>query len=269
MPRPVKKRKLVGGRKPSSRTPLLRSLPAKKPKAYSPPTKMLSLLKKTLSDWSSLKFSDFKSFSLLSENQTIFLWGRQHPLRKEFIFGKGLAHPLVSLLVANKIVVERNKTLKQIAIEASEILSKRFHRPFKLSENFVNLVNKIFRLRSREELQRKGKWGGAREELSDAMRASIINDLKTSRLSIKKIAEKCGVSWFSVYSLGVNEEIIKPKLNEKRGVRVPLEKEALIRKLIEQGELNDKQIAEQAGVSHYTVYIKRTGKNYYKRASSA
>ncbi len=233
--------------------------PAGKPAGRKPKSKKKKLVSKQMLDLiDSVKknsklvnWKKFFSFSVLPENKTIFLWGRYYPLKKKIKPGSSFAYnPLIALFVANKIFVERNKSFTEIALEVSELLSKKFEGNIRVSLKFVSEINRFLDLRSFEETMRKGKHGGRRSKVPDQKRNAILSDLRFSSLTVKEIAEKHGVSINPVYQIGITEGLFNSR--EARS-KVSNKERKTIEFLVKQSGLSFNQIAERTGRSFFTI----------------
>ncbi len=181
--------------KPGSRQtkkPVAKKIPVpKRTKKYVPSEQMLDLIvNKTKID-----FNFFNSFSKLNPNQTIKLWNRQ----KEKKSPARAVNPLIELWAANKIVIEKNKTLKQIAKEMSVQLNNASSGKMSVSETGVQNINAFLGLRKKETLNNAGKLagklsGGARDNSLHQHDTQILELYLTRDYSNTQIAKMLGIS---------------------------------------------------------------------------
>jgi len=247
---------------PRKLTAVLRKKSLAKKKLLLKQTEMLSLIDAKIS-WGSrhkITWKLFKKFSWLPENKTIFLWGKYHPLKnvksqwRKYGLNKKF-HPLLDLLLANKIYAERDKTMKQIASEVSELLSEKFDKPVKILPDEVGSLNKFLNIRKTRETERKGKWGGKRTKISKGTLELIKTDLRNLRTG--EVAGKHKLDYVTVYRIGVNEGILMPKPNNRQGYFVPIEKRREVDRLLSERKSTLEEIAKKTGVSYYYVQTRK------------
>jgi len=186
---------------------------------------------------------------LLPETKTVLLWNRHNPERKLFV--NTTHHPFVALLVANKIYLERNKTLKQISSEVFEIISKKVRIQKGLNPPFVEQINRYLKLRSPEELSYF--HGGLRTETSQKQKARVLRLLRENPIS--RVSSLTGVDYWTVRRIGVENDLFVVKESGSRPYRVPEATRQRTIALIEEGKLKHREIARIVGVSQSFVDV--------------
>ena len=278
MPRkPLAKKRTASSKKSGARKPVIKFVvtkpsPIPASKKYIPQKRLIELIKETLhpKKWHKITWKKFESFSRLPETKTVLLWNRHNPLNMGSNFRA--KHPLMALLLANKIFLERNKTLKQIAQEVSELLSVRIGNPFpdnnlvstRISHVLAWRLNKYLDIRKRGELDRgkpgSNRWGGKRPKLPGVKRVAILNDIRHSRLSIDEIKTRHNVRYTTVYGIGVAEGIYKPKITSRTYHRTPDSTKARVRELLLERR-SIEFITKELHVSKQTVASERKALN--------
>lgn len=186
---------------------------------------------------------------MLPETKTVLLWNRHNPERKLFV--NTTHHPFVALLVANKIYLERNKTLKQISSEVFEIISKKVRIQKGLNPPFVEQINRYLKLRSPEELSYF--HGGLRTETSQKQKARVLRLLRENPIS--RVSSLTGVDYWTVRRIGVENDLFVVKESGSRPYRVPEATRQRTIALIEEGKLKHREIARIVGVSQSFVDV--------------
>jgi transposase-like protein len=218
---------------------------------YRPPKGMLNFIQKFFErkKWGKITWETFNCFSKLPKKKTLMLWNKYLPSLSQ---SKGsFIHPLIALLISNKLFLEKNKTMAEIASEVRELFSK-LDRPINVSYTFTVELNKFLNIRKPEETERKGLRGGAKKRLSEEKKSLIIDDLKNSNYTLTEIANRHKVSYTTVYRMAPEFRQLKTKSKRSDYYRLPPEKKERILDLIKDG-VSFGKISDQEKVSMTTI----------------